>query len=96
MALIYEHKCGAAGEQSDDPALFFFFFFYPVAVEELDGSEDVKLACHQKLDGQLPGQRGHPVLTGPLVDFLQKLPGSLKQTRIWSQTLIPSSNNNTP
>lgn len=27
------------------------------------------------------------MLTGPLVDFLQKLPGSLKQTRMWSQTL---------
>lgn len=49
---IYQYRCGAAGEQSDDPALF----SYPVAVEELDGSEDVKLACHQKLDGQLPGQ----------------------------------------
>lgn len=30
---------------------------YPVAVEELDGSEDVELARHQELDGQLPGQR---------------------------------------
>lgn len=32
-------------------------FSHPVAVEELDGTEDVKLACHQELDGQLPGQR---------------------------------------
>lgn len=59
---------------------------YPVAVEELDGPEDVKLARHEKLDGQLPGQRRDPMLTGPLVDFLQKLPGSLKQTRTWSET----------
>lgn len=57
---------------------------YPVAVEELDGSEDVKLARHEKLDGQVPGQRRDPVLSGPLVDFLQKLPGGLKQTRMWS------------
>lgn len=27
------------------------------------------------------------MLTGPLVDFLQKLPGSLKQTQMWSPTL---------
>lgn len=30
---------------------------YPVAVEQLDGSEDVKLASHEELDGQFPGQR---------------------------------------
>lgn len=30
---------------------------YSVAVEELDGSEDVELASHEELDGQFPGQR---------------------------------------
>lgn len=58
---------------------------YPVAVEELDGSEDVELAGHEELDGQFPGERRHSMLTGPLVDFLQKLPGRLKQTQMWSR-----------
>lgn len=43
---------------------------YPVIVEELNGAEDVKLASHEKLDGQFPGQWRHSMLTGPLVDFL--------------------------
>lgn len=60
---------------------------YPVAVEKLNSSQDVKLASHEELDGQFPGQWRHSMLTGPLVDFLQKLPGSLKQTQMWSQTL---------
>lgn len=60
---------------------------HPVTVEELDGSEDVELASHEELDGQFPGQRRHSMLTGPLVDFLQKLPGSLKQTHMRSVSL---------
>lgn len=54
------------------------FSSYPVTVKKLNGSEDVKLAGHEELDGQFPGERWHTMLTGPLVDFLQKLPGSLK------------------
>ena len=30
---------------------------YPVTVEEVDGAEDIKLASHEELDGQFPGQR---------------------------------------
>lgn len=65
---------------------------YPVTVEQLDGSEDVKLASHEELDGQFPGQRRHSMLTGPLVDFLQKLPGSLKHTQMLSEnSAVPKS-----
>ena len=65
-----------------------FLFPYPVAVEQLDGSEDIKLSSHEELDSQFAGQRWHSMLTGPLVDFLQKLPGSLKQTQMCLQTLF--------
>ena len=50
---------------------------YPVVVEQLYGPEDIKLAGHEKLDGQLPGQRRHSMLAGPLVDLFQELFGSL-------------------
>lgn len=49
-------------------------------MEELDGSDHVKLAGHEELDGQLLGQRRHSMLTGPLGDLLQELPGGLQHT----------------
>lgn len=57
-----------------------FNVLYPVAVEQLDRSEYVKLASHEELNSQLSGQRGHAMLTCPLVYFLQKLSRGLKKT----------------
>ena len=52
---------------------------YPVIMEELNGSEDIKLACHEELYSQVPRQRGYSMLSGPLGNFLQKLLSSLKR-----------------
>lgn len=60
---------------------------YPVAVEKFNGSKNVKLASHEELDSQFSGKRRHSMLTGPLVDFLQKLPGGLKRTQITGHKL---------
>lgn len=52
---------------------------HPVTVEKFDGPENVKLARHEEFDSQFLGQWRHAMLNGPLVDFLQKLPGGLKK-----------------
>lgn len=53
-------------------------YTYPIAVEEFDGSKDIKLACHEELYSYIPGQRGDAVLTCPFINFFQELLGSLK------------------
>ena len=50
---------------------------YPVGVEQLYGTEHIKLPGHEELDSHIPRERGNIVLNCPLVNLFKKLLGGL-------------------